>query len=368
MVFVVYSTTGELIKLLPLLTELKNTGECYAIVLSQQEEQLKRFFDAYPEAPKPDLWLVHGYRYQDLSKQYQIPVWFYKSIRDVIRNRSEISSRRNKDNSKNILIVHGDTMTTVFGAVWARLLGLKVGHVEAGMRSFKLFSPFPEEIDRRIVGKLARVHFAPGKGPFRNLSKAKGDVLNIGNNTIYDSILLARNMKPATTIPELPARYGIVSIHRNELLANKKVFTQTLKTLAEYSRKSPLVFLQHPVTIARAKDLGLEHLLSENMIYAPKLDYFSFINLLDGAAYAVTDSGGLQEECTYLAKPCLVHRTVTEWEEGLESGIVKLSYFKDEILREFLDDPSRLESKKLVPISSPTGMIIDYLHKHQFID
>jgi UDP-N-acetylglucosamine 2-epimerase (non-hydrolysing) len=266
-----------------------------------------------------------------------------------------------------MMIVHGDTMTTLFGAVWARMLRLKVGHVEAGMRSFKLFSPFPEEIDRRVVGKLARVHFAPGKVPYENLKKAKGDVLNIGHNTIYDSILLARTMKPATTLENLPDRYGIVSLHRNELLANKKVFIQTLKTLAEYSRRSPLVFLQHPVTIARAKDLGLESLLSENMIYAPKLDYFSFINLLDGASYAVTDSGGLQEECTYLAKPCLVHRTVTEWKEGLESGIVKLSNFDDAVLRQFLDAPSKLTSDMVVPISSPTGMIVEYLRKHNYI-
>lgn len=364
MVFIVYGTTGELIKLVPLINELKS--KCYTICLSQQEEQLQKFFKLYPQIPQPDLWLVRGHQGEDLSRVSHIPSWWMRVASAVAKNRRRILKHADPDKKKNILLVHGDTMTTVAGAYIGRLYGIKVGHIEAGLRSFKILHPFPEELDRRIVSRVAQVHFAPGDIPAGNLKKVKGEVINTGLNTVYDSVMFARNSKPAVDIENLPSKYGIVSIHRNELMANRKVFEQTLRTLAEYAAKTPLVFLKHPVTIERVKDLGLEDLLSQNFVYVPKLDYFSFIKLLDGSDYVVTDSGGLQEECTYIGKPCLIHRMATERQEGLKEGIVELSYFKDETLRRFLDRPGEHRHGFQVE-ESPTGVIVDYLKQHNYI-
>lgn len=367
MVYIIYGTTGELIKVMPLIIELHKKKQCYTIAFVQQEEQLKKFFESYPSVPKPDLWLVNGHRGKDLSKMHHIPIWLIKSFKEFYKHKKKI---RAQGSDKDIVLVHGDTITTVFGAYVARRLKLELGHIEAGLRSFKLLHPFPEEIDRRIVSRYSKINFAPGEIPAQNLlkAKAKGVLVNTGRNTVYDSIQLARKMKPAVEIKDLPKHYGIVSIHRNELLANKKVFIQTLKTLAEYSKKTPLVFLQHPVTLARIKDLGIEDLLKDNFIYVPKLDYFSFIKLLDGAEFSVTDSGGLQEESTYINKPCLVHRKATERREGLDEGVVILSYYKDEVLREFLDNPYKHISKTNEKINSPTKVIVEYLKNEGYVN
>lgn len=367
MVFIVYGTTGELIKLIPLITELDINKQCYTIAFVQQQKQLEKFFIAYPHIPKPDLWLVNGYKGNDLSKIHHLPVWLIKALREFKKHKAEIKLHVDE---KSIVLVHGDTVTTVFGAHVARKLKLKLGHIEAGLRSFKIMHPFPEELDRRIVSRYADVNFAPGDIPVRNLinAKVKGEIVNTELNTVYDSIQFARKSKPAVIIESLPKKYGIVSIHRNELLANKKVFIQTLKTLSEYAKKTPLVFLQHPVTFERIKALKIENLLHDNFIYVPKLDYFSFIKLLDGASFSVTDSGGLQEESAYINKPCLVHRKATERNEGLDEGIVILSYYDDEILRKFLDNPDAYSAKAESSKHSPTKAIVDYLKKNQYIN
>ncbi len=369
MVIIVYGTTGELIKLIPLIDRLKRSKKCYCVAFVQQEEQLKKFFAAYPQVPRPDLWLVRGYKDKDLDKFFQMPIWLLKARIAFAKNKKRIVAAADNNKEKNIVLVHGDTVTTVFGGYVARKLGFKLGHIEAGLRSFNIRHPFPEELDRMIVSKMARVHFAPGETPASNLKKvgAKGEIINTGINTVYDSIKFASEQKPAVNLGKLPAKYGVVSIHRNELLVNKKVFIQTIKTLAEYSKKRHLVFLQHPITLARIEALGISHYLKDNFTYVPKLDYFSFMKLLHGADFVVTDSGGLQEECTYLNIPCFVHRKATERMEGLKEGIVQLSYYDDAKLRKFLDNPDALRQSHPVKPQSPTSIITDYLKENKYI-
>jgi UDP-N-acetylglucosamine 2-epimerase (non-hydrolysing) len=335
----------------------------------QQQEQLEKFFKAYPQIPKPDLWLVRGFRNKDLDKFPQMPVWLVKAMLAFEKNKRTIKRAADPDRSKNLVLVHGDTVTTVFGGYIAKRLHFQLGHIEAGLRSFNILHPFPEELDRRIVSKLARVHFAPGEIPVQNLiaAKTKGDIVNTNINTVYDSIKFAAAQKPAVNLDNLPKKYGIVSIHRNELLLNKQVLTQTIKTLADYSSKHHMVFLQHPITLARIEALGLNKYLEKSFNYVPKLDYFSFMKLLNGADFAVTDSGGLQEECTYLNIPCLVHRKATERMEGIKEGLVKLSLYDDSALRNFLDNPDALRQKHPVKPQSPTRIILDYLADHQYI-
>ncbi|MEI7674432.1 MAG: UDP-N-acetylglucosamine 2-epimerase [bacterium] len=365
MVFIIYGTTGELIKLLPLISEL-GKKQCYTIAFVQQQEQLEKFFAAYPNIPKPDLWLVKGHKGEDLSLMRHLPAWLYGSLRGFYSYKNNLIAR---SSNKSIVLVHGDTVTTVFGIYVAKKLKLKLGHIEAGLRSFNIMNPFPEELDRRIVSRFADVNFAPGDVPVKNLrkSKVKGVVIDTGLNTVYDSIKYAHKFKPAITIGRLPKKYGIISIHRNELLANKKVLIKTIKTLAEYSKNMPMLFLQHPVTLARIKSLGISNLIEDNFICLPKLDYFSFIKLLDGAAFSVTDSGGLQEESAYLNKPCLVHRKATERNEGIKEGIVLLSNYDDKILRKFLDSPEAYRTKKDFIGASPTQIIKNYLIKNKYL-
>lgn len=366
MVVIVYGTTAEYIKLIPLVLALKKRDQLYTIVLSQHEDQLQAFFKTYPDLPKPDLWLVHGFRGHDLDRFYQAPLWALKVVGAMVANWRTVRRAAGPNRAKVAWLVHGDTFTTVFGAVWGRLMRYRVGHVEAGLRSFNLWHPLPEEIDRIIVTHFARMHFAPGAVPVKNLAGAKGDVVDTVVNTSYDSIAYARSRQAPSAIADLPARYGIISLHRTEFVANRPVFERTLRTLAEYGARQPMVFLKQPVTIALARDLGMGDLLEKNFIYVPKLDYFSFIKLLDEAAYVVTDSGGLQEDCTYMYKPCLVVRKATERQEGLAEGITKLSHYDDAVLRQFLENPAAGIKSEVVPERSPGQIIVDYLVEHGY--
>jgi UDP-N-acetylglucosamine 2-epimerase (non-hydrolysing) len=361
MVFVVYGTTAEYIKLLPILLDLKKSGRLYSVVLAQHEEQLIKFFDTYPDLPKPDLWLVHGISGRDIDRFYQIPIWFTKVGWAIISNWRAVRRAANRDRRSNIWLVHGDTFTTVFGAIWGRLLRYKVGHVEAGLRSHNIIHPLPEELDRLIVTWLARVHFAPGEIPVKNLTKAKGDVINTVVNTSYDSIQYARATSAQVGIDDLPEVFGIISLHRTEFVANKTVFEQTIRTIAEFSSKVPMVFLKQPVTIGRAKDLGLIGLLEKDFIYVSKLDYFSFIKLLNKSTFVVTDSGGLQEDCSYIGKPCLIVRKATERFEGLAEGITRLSNYDDDILRDFIATKGEKQQGSLNLIARPTEIVMEYL-------
>jgi UDP-N-acetylglucosamine 2-epimerase (non-hydrolysing) len=360
MIFMVYGTRAEYIKIFPLIMELQKTNDVYTIVLSQHEEQLQDTFTRYPHLPPPDLWLVHGFRDRDLTNMYEAPLWFCKVMWAMIRATPTVRKHADKPKSRNIVLVHGDTFTTVWGAIWGRLLGYKVGHIEAGLRSFKIFHPFPEELDRKIVSTIARVHYAPGKVPAANLVKAKvkGRIVNTGYNTNYDAINYSS--KHGTFIPNLPKKYGFITIHRSELLLNRPVFEQLMKTLSKYAAKTPLVMLEEPKTAARLKEWNLEH-LTKPFTYLPKLDLLSFAYALSHADYVVTDSGGLQEECAYLGIPCLVHRMATERTEGLEEGSVKLDYYKDDVLRDFLDNPDQLSRQAIEPDRSPTQIILDDL-------
>jgi UDP-N-acetylglucosamine 2-epimerase (non-hydrolysing) len=369
MIFIVYGTKAEYIKLLPVILELKKHNACYTIVLSQHEDQLKKFFHAYPDMPQPDLWEVHGFRGHDLNGFLQIPFWFIKDAVAIIRRWRQVRSLAHPDRRRNLWIVHGDTFTTVVGAIWGRLMGYTVAHVEAGLRSYNLWHPLPEELDRRIVTLLARVHFAPGDVPVAALERehAKGDVVNTHVNTSYDGIQYALSTTATPGIPNLPPVFGLVSLHRTEFVANRPVFERTLRTLAELADSVPLIFLQQPVTVERAKALGLGPLLEKKFIYVPKLDYFSLIKLLDQVTFVVTDSGGLQEDCTYMGKPCLVVRKATERQEGLAEGITKLSHYDDQMLREFVLGRGTMLGGHIELKARPTEVIMQYLAEHQYL-
>lgn len=366
MIFIVYGTTAEYIKLMPLISALKERNSCFTVALSQQETQLADLFRRHPGLPAPDLWLAHGFRGRDLDGFAQVPVWLAKVVAEAVRSWPLIRRVAHPARRANLWLVHGDTFTTVAGAVWGRLMGYTVGHVEAGLRSRHLLHPFPEEINRLLVTRLARLYFAPGPVAARNLAGAAGEIVDTLVNTSHDSLRYARH-RAVPALPGLPDRFGIVSLHRTELVGNRRVFARTVRTLAEYGARLPLVFIGHPVTTAAVRREGLDELLAATLIRAPKLDYFAFIGLLDRAAFVITDSGGLQEDCAYLGKPCLLVRRATERTEGIAAGTVTLSHYDDGVLRAFLDDPGPRPATAGPLPARPVGRIIEHLVRHGFV-
>lgn len=368
MLIIIYGTTGELIKVLPLIKDVPE-GEQFRISTEQQPKQLKGLQEE-ASAPKPNIKVASGRKGKDLER---IPDMFFW-LKDILLNyrhiRRSLKELKKQNKGNLMVVVHGDTVTTVLGALLGRLYHFPVTHIEAGLRSGNWRHPFPEELDRRIVSKVATWHFAPGDDPVKNLhaAKAKGRIINTKYNTVLDSLRLAQAQKKKISgFGSIPDKYFVVSIHRNELMAQPDELRRTLENISSKANEIPCIFLDHPVTKERIKSLKLDHLLdNKNITRLHKLRYFQFISLMSKSNFIVTDSGGLQEESAYLGIPCLVHRLTTERKEGLGQNVV-LSYYQQNKVTEFLNDPEKYRTKGLDSTISPTATILNELRKAGYV-
>jgi UDP-N-acetylglucosamine 2-epimerase (non-hydrolysing) len=260
---------------------------------------------------------------------------------------------------RSLVLVHGDTMTTVLGTVMGRSLPSSVAHIEGGLRSYDLRHPFPEELNRKLATALSRIHYAPGTWAASNLRG--GDIVDTGSNTIRDSLELVSDADPPIALPEEP--FGIVSLHRFELLNNRKLLTETIGVLADAALRTSLLFVDHPVTNAALTRFGLDrHFDGTSFVRVPRLRFFDFVRVERHSAFVVTDSGGSQEECYYLDLPCLVHRVRTERREGIGENAL-LSQMRADVLQDFLADPSRFRRRTALPVTSPSEIVVDDLER-----
>ena len=356
MILVVFGTTGELIKLAPVLLRLDARGHRYVLATTgQQVQQIPSFLEQLG-LRQPDVWLARGARDRDLSVNSDIPRWFARVTRSWLRERPRFRGTP-------LVLVHGDTMTTVLGSVMGRSLRSTVAHIEGGLRSYDLRHPFPEELNRKLATALSRIHYAPGPWAASNLRG--GEIVDTGSNTIRDSLELVADAEPSVALPEQP--FGIVSLHRFELLNNRRLLTETIEVLADASRRTPLLFIDHSVTTAALERFGLaRHFDASAFRRVPRLRFFDFVRVERRSSFVVTDSGGSQEECFYLDLPCLVHRVKTERREGIGENAV-LSGMKADVLRDFLDDPGRFRRTSALPPSSPSDVIVADLERRGFV-
>lgn len=364
MIGVVFGTTGELIKLAPVLVALRDRGHpAFLMTTGQQVQQLPTMLEDFG-LPQPDLWFARGNGGHDLESPRDIPGWLAQVGRRYAPLRRSLRGRLAADGQAPLLLVHGDTMTTVLGSLMGRASRVRVAHLEAGLRSGSWRNPFPEELDRRITSRLANMHLAPGPWAAGNLRRAGagGVIIDTGANTVRDALdVVDQNAEIGVPLPDEP--FGVVSLHRFELLENHAAFEAALTLLHEASRTTPMLFIDHPVTIAAVRGATLDHLFDDRFIRVPRQRYFNFIALLKASKFLVTDSGGSQEECAYLGHPCLIHRANTERRDGLEGSVV-ISRMDLDILRRFLGDwPSRVRPKETTS-QRPTDRILAALASH----
>lgn len=361
---VVYGTTGELIKLAPLLLRLERRGTpAVTVCTGQQPEQIPAMLRDFG-LRSPDHWIARGHGGRDLTRPSQIPLWLATVARGAMRARSDLR-RSQRVFPKPLVVVHGDTFTTVLGALIGRIVGAPVAHLEAGLRSGDWRNPFPEEINRRIVSRIATIHLTPGDWSAGNLRRARvrGTVVNTGTNTIHDSLELALATEPEVAPPEGP--FGLVSIHRFELLNDREGLEAILRLVHEASRRIPMLFIDHPVTAATIDGAGLGGYFDGGLIRIPRQRYFPFLALLRRSTFLLTDSGGSQEECAQLGHPCLVHRAVTERQDGLDGPVI-LSRLDMEVVKGFLAGPWEPTPVREVT-TSPTEIIMRYLASAGFL-
>jgi UDP-N-acetylglucosamine 2-epimerase (non-hydrolysing) len=363
---IVFGTTGELIKLAPVILELERRGGRPLMVCTGQQARQIPAFTAELGLPAVDLWLARGAGGRDLQRKREIPGWAARVLVSAWRGRARLRSALSADGRAPFVLVHGDTLTTVLGALIGRVvLRVPGGHVEAGMRSGDWRNPFPEELNRRIAARLVDVHFAPGERPVANLrrERARGEIVDTRQNTIRDAVDLAGDdVVPGVTVPE--GEFGLVSLHRFELIERPAAFRQLIESLKEHSQRTPLLFVDHSTTAAVIdRTPALAALFDERFRRIPRQPYLQFIALLRRAAFLVSDSGGSQEECAFLGLPCLIHRAVSEHDTGLEGSVV-LSGLDLAVVERFLADPGRLRVAPAAAGSGPSASIADWLAAH----
>jgi UDP-N-acetylglucosamine 2-epimerase (non-hydrolysing) len=358
-IFVVFGTTGELIKLAPVLLRLEERGHRYLLATTgQQVQQIPGFLDQFG-LRRPDVWLARGAGGRDLRVNSDIPGWISRVTRSWLRERRRIRRALRDGAGRPLVLIHGDTMTTVMGSMIGRSLRATVAHIEGGLRSYDLRHPFPEELNRKLATALSRIHYAPGPWAASNLRR--GDVVDTGSNTIRDSLELVSEEEPPLAVPHEP--FGIVSLHRFELLNSRRLLTETMEVLAGAAQTTPLLFIDHPVTVAALERFGLDrHFDGNSFVRVPRLRFFDFVRVERLSAFVVTDSGGSQEESYYLDLPCLVHRLKTERREGLGENAL-LSEMRADVLQDFLADPSRFRRRSPLPVTSPSEVIVDDLER-----
>jgi UDP-N-acetylglucosamine 2-epimerase (non-hydrolysing) len=256
-------------------------------------------------------------------------------------------------------------MTTLLGTLIGRGLGAPVAHIEAGVRTWDLRHPFPEELNRRLVSKLAQIHYAPGAEAASNIKR--GIVVDTGMNTIRDSLELAGASVELPFGLEAGDEFGLVSLHRYELLNDEALLGAALRALAEHPAQRRMLFVDHPVTVAAMARFGLLDVFEGSSVTRmARRSFFDFIGLLRQAAFVVTDSGGTQVESYMLDKPCLIHRKKVEQPDGIGENVV-VSGFDLTALSAFLDDPSRHRRHTAPPAVSPTQIILDDLEQRGYL-
>jgi UDP-N-acetylglucosamine 2-epimerase (non-hydrolysing) len=358
----IVGTTAELIKIAPVYHELRTRGRASEIWYTGQHIEELEATLADLDLPHPQQWLVPAESARNLARPAQVPGWVGRLVATVWRHRRALRRRLRADGTPPVVLVHGDTFTCPIGAVVGRLLGAHVGHVEAGLRSGSLRHPFPEELNRRVAGRLVQFHFAPTQREAENLRRHRGLVVTTGANTIIDAVRYALS-HPKETGLTLPAEYGLATLHRYELVSRPEMYRAALETLKEYSSRLPIVYFAGASERERLEQYGLLDLFDEkDFRIEEKLSYVAFLPILARARFVVTDSGGLQEETAHLGIPCAVHRDRTERHDG-EGRSVTITGFSIPALRRFLDDPEPYRGGGLNEEIHPSRVIVDALER-----
>lgn len=331
-IFIVFGTRPEAIKMCPLVKELESRPQFYTevCVTGQHRQMLDQVLKAFAICPDYDL---------SIMKEKQ-------TLFDITTNvLTRIKPLLEKSNP-NLVLVHGDTSTTFAAALASFYLGIPVGHVEAGLRTYNNRSPYPEEFNRQAVGSIAQYHFSPTNSARDNLLREgkKPETVFVTGNTGIDA--LRTTVRKNYSHPELTwaahCRLILMTAHRRENLGEPMIhmFRAIRRTIEEYPDVKAIYPIHQNPVIRKAAELELSGCDRIHLI--DPLDFLDFHNFLARSYLILTDSGGIQEEASSLGKPVLVMRDNTERPEGIAAGTLKLvGTDEDRIYRTFkelLDD------------------------------
>ncbi|WP_010294689.1 non-hydrolyzing UDP-N-acetylglucosamine 2-epimerase [Clostridium senegalense] len=358
-VMTVFGTRPEAIKMAPLVKELNSRENVKSVVCvtAQHREMLDQVLTAFDINPDYDL---------NIMKKGQTLV-------DITTNALQKLNDVIKEVKPDIVLVHGDTTTTLSGSLAAFYNQVAVGHVEAGLRTYDKYSPFPEEVNRQVTGIIADMHFAPTEISKKNLIKEgkKEENIYVTGNTAIDALKTTVNNEYYHPIFNKIGsdRMILLTAHRRENLGEpmKNMF-KAIKRIVDEFDDVQVVYPVHLNPIVR--EIANEVLGNNQKVHLIEpLEVLDFHNFLNKAYIIMTDSGGIQEEAPSLGKPVLVLRDTTERPEGILAGTLKLAGTKEKniynLTKELLDNEEKYN--KMAKANNPYGdgnaskYIVDYI-------
>ena len=347
----VFGTRPEAIKMCPLvkLLEKDDRFESIVCVTAQHREMLDAVLEIFDVKPQYDLNIMsHGQTIIDVANK-------------VLTGVDKVIKECNPD----IVLVHGDTSTTLNGALAAFYNQVPIGHVEAGLRTGDIYSPFPEEANRKLTGAIATLHFAPTESNKRNLEKENiTKNVYITGNTVIDALLsvIDKNHKfqddTLNNIDFINNKVVLLTAHRRENWGEpmKDIFA-AVRRLAEENEEVQIIFPMHRNPLIRELAKSSFEGIEEKIHLIEPLEYVDFANLMSKCYLIMTDSGGIQEEAPALGKPVMVLRTETERPEAVEAGTVKLAGINKDtifnIANELVND--KVAYEKMAHAANPYG-------------
>ncbi|MEH6955604.1 non-hydrolyzing UDP-N-acetylglucosamine 2-epimerase [Neobacillus drentensis] len=346
-IMVVFGTRPEAIKMCPLVKELKTRKQLDTVVCvtGQHRQMLDQVLDAFNVVPDYDLSIM-----KDKQTLFDVTINILKKVKAVL-----------EEVKPDVVLVHGDTSTTFVTALACFYMKIPVGHVEAGLRTYSIHSPYPEEFNRQAVGIVAKYNFAPTEMSKGNLVKEGKDPASIyvTGNTAIDA--LKTTVREGYTHEQLEWAYDsrliMITAHRRENLGKPmKHMFRAIKRIVDENPDIKAIYPIHMNPVVRETANEILGDCDRIRIIEP-LDVLDFHNFLSRSYLILTDSGGIQEEAPSLGKPVLVMRDTTERPEGIAAGTLKLVGTDEETIystfRLLLDDKNEYE--KMSHASNPYG-------------
>ena len=346
-VMLVFGTRPEAIKMCPLVNELKTRESIRTVVCvtGQHRQMLDQVLDAFHVVPDYDLSIM-----KDKQTLFDITTNILNNIKGVL-----------EEVKPDVVLVHGDTSTTFVTALACFYLQIPVGHVEAGLRTYNIYSPYPEEFNRQAVSILSRYNFAPTELSKNNLLKEgkEESTIYVTGNTAIDA--LKTTVREDYTHPELEwakdSRLILITAHRRENLGEPMhhMFRAIRRVMEEHPDVKAIYPIHMNPVVRRAADEELGD--CDRIHIIEPLEVLDFHNFLARSYMILTDSGGIQEEAPSLGKPVLVMRDTTERPEGIAAGTLKLVGTDEDVIYEnfklLLDDPAAYDA--MAKASNPYG-------------
>lgn len=346
-VMLVFGTRPEAIKMCPLVNELKTRKQLETVVCvtGQHRQMLDQVLEAFQVEPDYDLSIM-----KDRQTLFDVTTNILNKIKEVLEKEKP-----------NVVLVHGDTSTTFVTALACFYLQIPVGHVEAGLRTYNIYSPYPEEFNRQAVSIISQFNFAPTELSKNNLLKEgkKEETIFVTGNTAIDA--LKTTVREDYTHPDLKwasdSRLIMITAHRRENLGEpmKHMFRAIRRVMDEHPDVKAIYPIHMNPVVREIADSILGD--DERIRIIEPLEVLDFHNFLNRSYMILTDSGGIQEEAPSLGKPVLVMRDTTERPEGIAAGTLKLVGTEEETI--YQNFKSLLENKdeyeKMSKASNPYG-------------